>query len=93
MCYGLSLAFGQALANNPADVLVVTGEGLSARDACSTYGTLSDAPGATLQQALAAIALREKVVQAIRDPKLTLKRQECLLQLRELREHAPAAFK
>jgi hypothetical protein len=93
VCYGLSLAFGDALAKNPAGVLAVTGEGLSARDACSTYGTLSDTPGETLQQALAAIALREKGVQAIREPKLTSQRQACLLELRALREHAPAAFK
>jgi hypothetical protein len=93
ICYGLSLAFGQALAKNPVGVLAVTGKGLSARDACSTYGALSDTPGTTLQQALAAVALRESVVQAIRDPKLMQKRQECQLQLGELREHLPAAFK
>jgi hypothetical protein len=93
ICYALKIALGEALAKNPRGVLAAAGGGYSARDACSTYGYVTDSSDLSLPRALAAIRVRQNAVRAVKDRSLASKRQECLLELRALQEQAPRSFK
>jgi len=93
ICAMLKIDLGDALVKNPTDVLAVAGDSFSARDACSTYGSVQDSVDLDLKKALAAIALREEAVRSVRRPDLEAKKQECLNELHTLRELAPGAFR